>query len=144
MNEYWIAVADSGKARIFSRAKKFSKLEEIETLVHPESRLKGVDLVTDRPGQVHESHAYGESPNEATRPKELEAQRFAREIADRLERGRKKGEYRHLVLVAAPRFLGRLRNCLDAETREHVAAEVDKDLTRADGARIAAEVDEAY
>jgi len=80
MNEYWIVVADSGKARIFTRARKFSELTEIETLVHPESRLKGKDLVTDRPAQVHESHAHGQSPSGEADPKATEAERFAKAL----------------------------------------------------------------
>lgn len=64
MVKYWVVAVDSGKARIFSRNKKFSAFEEIETLVHPESRLHRQDVASDRPGQVQESRTPGENINE--------------------------------------------------------------------------------
>jgi protein required for attachment to host cells len=131
MNEYWILVADSGKARIFSRNKKFSALEELETLVHPESRLRRQDLVSDRPGQVQESRTPGESVNEEpTDPKVVEAQLFAREIAARLRKARSVNAFRHLVVVADPRFLGLIRANLDEETGNRIVASLAKNVTR--------------
>jgi protein required for attachment to host cells len=144
MNGYWIVVADAARARIFRREKKFSPIEELDTLLHPESRLRRDELVTDRPGQVQESHGHGESANEPTSdPKEVEAETFARELAAKLSHARAEGRFDHLVLVAGPRFLGRLRQRLDGDTRERVVAEIDKELTRADSERIGKEVDSA-
>lgn len=131
MNEYWIVVADAGKARLFARNKKFSKLEEIESLVHPESRLRRQDLVTDRPGQVQESRTPGEySAGEGTDPKEVEAQTFARELARHLHEGRQASRFQHLVLLAEPHFLGILRKSLDGATAKSVAAAEAVNLTR--------------
>lgn len=142
MGQYWILVADSARARLFSREKKFSRLEEIETLVHPESRLRRQDLVSDRPGQVQESKTPGESVNEEpTDPKTAEARLFARDIAHHLREARVAGTFRHLVLVADPRFLGLLRKSLDADTRECIAAEVAKSLVRGSTEDIARTVD---
>ena len=131
MSAYWIVAADSAKARIFSRSKKFSPLEELETLVHPESRLHRRDLVSDRPGTVHESRTPGESANEEpTDPKVAEAQVFARTIAHRLRAARLAGDYRDLVLVADPKFLGLVRKSLDEDTQKCVDHEVAKNVTR--------------
>lgn len=144
MNGYWIVVADAARARLFGRKKKFSPMEELDTLLHPESRLRRDELVTDRPGQVQESHGHGESANEPTSdPKDVEAETFARELADKLSHARVEGRFDHLVLVADPRFLGRLRQRLDGDTRQRVVAEVAKELTRAGSERIGEEVDKA-
>ncbi len=145
MSAYWVLVADSAKARIFSRNKKFSPLVELETLVHPESRLHRQDLVTDRPGLVHESRTPGESSNEEpTDPKVTEAQVFARDIAHRLREGRLNGDYSALVLVADPRFLGILRKCMDEDTRRAIDHEVAKNVTREDIDRITRTLDNSY
>lgn len=142
MGQYWVLVADSAKARIFSREKKFSRIEEIETLVHPESRLRRQDLVSDRPGQVQESRTPGEYANEEpTDPKVAEARLFARDMAHHLREARVAGSFQHLVLVADPRFLGLLRKSLDADTRDCVAAEVAKNLVRGSTEDIARTVD---
>ncbi len=131
MSGYWVVAADSARARIFSRSKKFSPLEELETLVHPESRLHRQDLVSDRPGTVHESRTPGESANqEPTDPKVVEAQVFARDIAHRLREARLAGDYTHLVLIADPKFLGLLRKSLDEDTRNCVGHEVAKNVAR--------------
>src|SRR5699024_9504082 len=144
MSEYWIVVADAGKARLFSRAKKFSPLEEVETLVHPESRLRRQDLTSDRSGQVQEARAPGEyAAEESTDPKDAEAQVFAREIAERLHKAHQQGGFEHLVLMADPRFLGELRKHLADSTAAAVAATVSVNLTREDVDRITRSADSA-
>lgn len=144
MAQYWILVADSARARLFARSKKFGQIEEIETLVHPESRLLRQDLASDRPGQVQESRTPGESANEApTDPKVAEAQQFARELARHLREGRVAGQFGHLVLVADPKFLGMIRKSLDHDTRSRIAAEVSKNVVRESTEAITRAVDAA-
>lgn len=144
MSKYWIVVADAAKARLFARNKKFSPLEEIETLVHPESRLRRQDLVTDRPGQVQESRTPGESAAEGhTDPKDVEAQVFARELAHHLNESRQAGHFEHLVLLAEPRFLGILRKHLDGGTAKAVAGAEAVNLTRGSIEHIASAADSA-
>lgn len=145
MHQYWIVVADAAKARIFARAKKFSALEEVETLLHPESRLRRQDLVTDRPGQVQESRTPGENAaGEGTDPKEVESLAFAREIAQRLHQARESGQFEKLVLMAAPHFLGELRKHLDQATAKAVVEAVSVNLTRESVEKITAAVDSAF
>ncbi len=131
MSRYWIVVADASNARVLAREKKFSALQEVETLTHPESRLHRRDLASDRPGRLDESYsATSSEAEEPTDPKVREAQVFAREVAHVLERGRNGHRYEELILVAEPKFLGLLRKALDDETRERVAHEVTKNVTR--------------
>ncbi len=145
MARYWVVAADASHARLFSREKKFSALEEVEDLAHPESRLHRHEMERDRPGSVQESTAYGESPNaEPTDPKVREAEEFAQELARRLEKGRKEGAFQELVIAAAPKFLGMLRQKLDAPTRDTIACEVSKNVTREPSQTIAKTVDEAF
>ncbi len=144
MTGYWIVVADASRARLFAREKKFSPLEEIESLVHPESRLRRQDLVTDRPGQVQESRTPGESSaDEPTDPKDVEAQAFARELGRQLNEARRDGRFRQLVLLAEPHFLGQLRKRLDGATADVVAGHKAIDLTRAATEQITRAADSA-
>lgn len=144
MSEYWVVVANAGRARIFSREKKFSPPVEIESLIHPESRLRRQDLAADRPGQVQESRTPAESPaGERTDPKALEATVFARELAQRLEQGRQQGRFSHLVVLAEPNFLGEIRRQLDHATAQLVAGTDTVDLTRAEIEQIAQTADSA-
>jgi protein required for attachment to host cells len=69
-------------------------------------------------------------------PKRQEAMAFAKALSERLRSGRNDGEFDKLYIVAAPTFLGLLRNKLDIHTAQMLVGEVNKDLTRLDPAKI--------
>jgi protein required for attachment to host cells len=127
----WVIVADSSRARIFNRAGKDTELLEIEDLAHPESRLPGHALTTDRPGRTFNSRG---RTRHAMQPKrsahEIVLQDFAQDLARRLERGRKNREFQQLILVAGPRFVGRIHQHLSPATAALVKREVHKNLVR--------------
>jgi protein required for attachment to host cells len=64
-----------------------------------------------------------------TDPKEVEAQKFARELADVLERGLNDHAYESLVVVAPSRFLGLLRGSVAKTVRKRIDGTIEKDLT---------------
>ena len=133
MSGIWIAVADAARARVLKADSPTGELQEIESYAHPEGRLHERDLTSDRPGRSFDSAGQGRhAMEEPQRPKEHEADTFARQLAQRLEQARTEHRYDHLILIAAPAFLGRLRQHLSAETAACVTLELDKDLTRTD------------
>lgn len=69
----------------------------------------------------------GAAPDSDSR--EVEAMKFAQELAGRLDKGRVDHEYDRLVLVAPPHFLGLLKGTLDGQVQKLLAHTVDKDLT---------------
>ena len=123
-----IAVAQRAKARFFLHAPG-QGFDEITDLVHPESRAHGIELASDRPGRVHESHGPGRSAmaKEET-PKEREASNFAREVAEAIRDRRTANAFDGFVLVAEPGFLGLLREALDDATSKTLHGEVRKDI----------------
>ncbi|TDO06698.1 host attachment protein [Halomonas ventosae] len=131
----YIVVADAARARLFTR--NGLKVSEKDSLLHAEGRMHEGDLVTDRGGDVHEStsttarSAGGEDV--ATQHHE---EIFAREVAERLYRARVDNTLDKLILVAPPRFLGRLRDKLDGPTAKLVIHTLAKDLTKASRADI--------
>ncbi|WP_203594772.1 host attachment protein [Wenzhouxiangella limi] len=142
MPGYVVIVADAARARVFTRNKKFSPLEEHSELTHPEARLRRQDLVSDRPGTVHESKAYGESPaGESTDPKDHEVEVFAGEIAEHLGQQRIERDPEGLIVVAEPRVLGLIRQKLDAATAALVTTEISANLTRESAETIAERID---
>ena len=58
-----------------------------------------------------------------------EVRQFAREIGHRLDTAAAQNRFQHLALVAAPRFLGLLRDSLDKQTRKLVTAELPKNVS---------------
>lgn len=131
MASYWILAADSTTARLFTRDRKSGPLVEHRDWLHPESRAPGRDLEDDRQGTTFSSQGHDRSENQKpTEPKTREAQDFARELAQFLDKARARGEFQSLSIVAEPSFLGLLRERLDHGTKDLVDREVDKNLTR--------------
>jgi protein required for attachment to host cells len=126
----WVIAADSSRARIFTAQSPTAKLEEHETLVNPEARLRDRDLVSDAPGRTFSRGSAQRSGMTSDDPKEHEIDQFAKALAHRLDQGRTHNEYDHLVLVAAPAFLGKLRDTLDKHVLHQVALSMDKDLSQ--------------
>lgn len=73
-------------------------------------------------------HAY----QEKIEPKKQEMIEFAKRIADYLDDARKANKLNKLLIVAAPAFLGELRNHLSTQTSEKIVFELDKNLAHHD------------
>ncbi|HAR31795.1 MAG TPA: host attachment protein [Gammaproteobacteria bacterium] len=129
LHKTWVVVADGSRARFFSREGQ-RVLHEFEVLVAPDNRLEEHEQVSDRPGRIETAsggiHSLGS--RNAARQHAFDA--FARRVAGRIDEGRKSGGLDRLVLVAAPRFLGRLRAHLSEQSAALVAVTVDKALTQ--------------
>lgn len=125
----WVLVADGSRARLFRAEGARGGLVELETWLHPESRLREQDLVTDAPGQDRGRGGVTHGFSEHQSAHEHELQTFAREIAARLHSSLNENDFSRLVLCAPPRFLGLLRDALPATVRQRVRHEIGKDLT---------------
>ncbi|MFP5307205.1 MAG: host attachment protein, partial [Gammaproteobacteria bacterium] len=107
-----VLVADRTRATLY-RVDGNSELVESEVLIHPQSRLRDHDLVSDAPGLSIGARYPRGSPTQPSSPHEREAERFAQQIGRRLAELRATSELDRLYLVAEPHFLGRLRAALD-------------------------------
>lgn len=131
MKQIWILVADSSRARVYKADPGLKELEEINGLVHSEGRMHEQAITADVPGRMSGSVAGSRHTYEDHTPvKEQEKAEFAREVAALLDQGRQQGRYGKLALIAAPDFLGVLRQHLSAQTRKMVVEEVNKNLTK--------------
>ncbi|MEJ2361830.1 MAG: host attachment protein [Gammaproteobacteria bacterium] len=128
----WVVVTDSTRARIFSADSSSAALTESESLASPEGRLHDRDMTSDLPGRSFDSNKAGgrHAMEPTTDPKQELAVEFARTIARHLEAGRVKRDFEQLVLVAAPSFLGLLREQLNNSCRKLVAYELNKNLVQ--------------
>lgn len=123
----WVLVANGSKARIFSFLK--DSLTELTVLTHPETRMHGHDLVTDRSGQSLRSGGLGHHSMEPRiQPHKNETEHFAQEVSHYLDLEYKMNQFRDLHLIASPAFLGLLRQHLHTETQKGIVTTIDKDL----------------
>lgn len=133
----WIVVANRGVARLFQARQPTGPLEEMEAFIHPEARLHDQDLVTDRPGRGYDRMGGGSHPESPdTSLAEQEANNFALELSRFLLKGRAEGRFDSLVLIAAPGFLGSLRERLDSPTRHRLMLQMAKNLVHLDAAAV--------
>jgi protein required for attachment to host cells len=131
----FVLIADASRARLFRRgAEEETALELIEEFEHPESRAMARDLMADKPGRTLWKRGQS-APDYRTDPKDVEAQKFARSLADRLASLYDSHAFHELVLAAPPKFLGLLRSTLAAHTNrvaETVVSSHEKDYTNLD------------
>ncbi len=133
MGGVWVVVATSARCRIFSQKAHAAPLEPVSEFDDPTARLKPGEINSDRPGRTFDSngkgrHAMGSTVN----PVEQRSIRFAKQVAERLDRARQRNRFSRLVLVADPKFLGLLRHGLNPATRSRLTAEIGKNLATED------------
>ena len=135
----WILVADSSRAKIFETFGPADLAREIEEFEHAEGRAHNRDLSTDAQGRYYgkgERQQGHVAPPQVT-PTEHEAELFAKQLADHLDKTRTEHRYERLCIIAPPKFLGMLRNHLHREVEKLIAATSAKDISWLDARSIA-------
>lgn len=139
----WLIVADNSKARIFTVDSRTGPIEEIESIVHTQSRLHEQNMTSDLPGRGNgKDGSGGHAYQDEVSPKEQESINFAREIANELDAARKSNKFKQFIVVAAPGFLGNLRNQLSAQTQKLSCYELAKNLSQLNAKEIRAHLPE--
>lgn len=143
-----IVVADRAEARFYDIERRDAALKSAGRMTDPQAHLHNRDFNSDRPGRVYDRapdrerrggvahHATG---GERT-PKKHEAELFARRIVDELDRAHQQGRFERLVLMAAPAFLGELRELIPKSLRASVVLQIPKDLVHQDEAAISTQL----
>lgn len=129
MTQMWIVVANSSIARILAAPTPAGPLVELECLSHTAGRFLDHELVSDRQGRAFDSIGHARHAMEPeVSPKEEEAIRFADHVAGKLRKAHAANKFDHLAIVAAPRFLGLLRERIGPAVTRSLTETVDKDL----------------
>jgi protein required for attachment to host cells len=129
----WVVVADEAIARVLQRQKARAVVEPVEELTDPASHARGAELGRDAHGR-RAAGAPGQNPAGLTTSageddrRRIEAETFARRVAQRLTEAHNQHRFEELHIAAAPRFLGMLRKALDPHVAASVKDEIAKDL----------------
>jgi len=125
----WIVVGHRAGVHIFTKSASDPQLRSHRTWEHPQGRLRTGELSDDRDGITFDPAGPGQRRMEPPLdPTEQLAQSFANDVATYLDHARHDGQFTQLVLIAGPRFLGRLREALSDATQATVIGSVDKNL----------------
>lgn len=127
MKKLWVLVANSSNAKIFSVNGIGKEIKKIHDVEHPDSRKKGREILTDRPGRAYDRvgegrHAVGKNPLTH------EHQIFAHEIYELVKRGYDSGSFEEIAVIAPPNFLGELRQTMIGPVKNLITQEIDKDI----------------
>ncbi|WP_332674850.1 host attachment protein [Aromatoleum sp.] len=130
----WILVANASLAKLYANLGPNKGLTLVKELIHPESRQKNSELVTDRSGhQATAGNGAGGGQGSKlpqTAPKTHEAKLFAQEIAQELYLGRAKNAFGRAIVFAPPAFMGMLNAVLDNPTAQLITDRFEKDYTK--------------
>jgi protein required for attachment to host cells len=134
----WIVVADESAATVYDRKSRNGPLKELFQLANEASRKKTADLISDRGGRSFDSHGQGRHTmtKEQSGPKKQAAHAFAKIIAGRINNAIHDGACDEIALIAAPRFLGVLRDALEKAGNVMPALTIDKEMVGRDIADI--------
>ncbi len=126
----WILVANASLAKLYENLGPNKGLKLIKELIHPESRQKNGELVSDRSGAMAMTGSGGGSMQPQTMPKQHEAKVFAQEIAQALYHGRTSNAFKRAIVVAPPAFMGLLNAVIDGPTAQLITDRFEKDYTK--------------
>lgn len=136
MTMTWILVANASEAHLYSspKARLFNQhghLREVGSFDHPQSRQKTADFVSDRNGCRPANNAGMSTTINAHSAKEVEAETFARELADKLAHEHFADRYQDLIIAAPPSFCGMLNKHLQSRHLDNiVSVRIQKDYTK--------------
>lgn len=114
-NNALVVVADGEGARVFRNSGDGGKVS-----LQQHDLLELMDANDDGPAGVQPAESGGADIDKAT---------FAKQLANRLNRGALRNEYEALVLIADAGTLGEMRPLLHKEVQQRLVREMSKDLT---------------
>ena len=126
----WILVADGARARIIENLGPGKGLQPALNNDFAASHAPTRKFVTGKPGR---NRTDGGGAHHGIEPRvdwhRFEKHRFARGMADLINRAAPRRAFDRLILVAPPETLGALRGKLSSAARSRLAGEITKDLT---------------
>lgn len=111
----WVVVADGGGARLFTNVGT-----EREIALRQDELIHQDDLKEGGPGDL---------PDDLERLPEIDEAAFSRRLAHTINAAALQHRFQHLVLIADPQSLGRMRPLLHKETLARLVGELPKTLT---------------
>ena len=135
---YLVVVADEYRAIIYARDTLTGPLRKLRTYTNETARMKTGELLSDRGGRSFDSHGQGRHAMGGDRdaPQQHLARAFAKSIAEVIAAESHRGTCRGYAVIAAPRFLGLLRQEFATQLKDEPYATVDKDVVSQDEAVI--------
>jgi hypothetical protein len=129
-NSAWVFVGDGRHALFFVNHGDAELLDlrviEARTDHNPPTHLQG----SDAPGRSFASKGGVRSALDNTDWHNIEEERFAHAMADKINKAAETNAFSEIIIVAPPRTLGEIRKDLSVKAKSKITGEIHKDLTR--------------
>ena len=127
----WVLVAHRVGASFYQRIDNGKALELVKSIAYPQGKLKSGQIDSDRPGRAMGVTSRRRIAFDVEKGSQKQNERkFAKRLAQIVNRAALGRKYDKLVLVAEPHFLGLLREDLDKRSTARVVGEFRSDLGR--------------
>ncbi|RFO98546.1 host attachment protein [Rhodoferax lacus] len=147
MPHTWILVANGQRARFLQHDRAQGGFAELADFVYPYAPTSTHSAAAHphgEQGRGHGSAAHGGTQFEPQTPDHEKAHtRFARQLADYVNKGVEGQQCDRIALIASSPMLGALRPLLSASAQEKVLRSVDSDFTVYQGHELQQRVQEA-
>ena len=125
----WVVVADGEKALFMINVGDKEDMNLVVRSREEHENPQAGEWASDRPGRFNDGPAPQRSAVEDTDWHQLEKQRFASDLAERLYAAAHDGAFDHLVLIASREILSQVRDEMHPEVAARVMLDVPKVLT---------------
>ena len=125
----YVLIADGGRARLLLQEGRGKEPRELSEFAMSADDLPERHVERERPGRVHDSVGPGRHAVEPRTTHERQDEMdFARHVVERVDGLQQ--EFDRLIIVAAPKTLGDIRNILPSSLSKKVTSTLAKDLTK--------------
>lgn len=132
-----IVACSAAEARLWRSTSRFGEWQFLTSMSNPSATDREAEFSSDRPGRAFDSFGAGRhSMTQARSAHHHDLLQFARQLAEYLNRSIANADFAHIVLIAAPKFLGCLRNEMSDAARRALVLEESKNLTVLDDSAI--------
>lgn len=131
----WIIMGHRAGAQVFERGEH--KLFLVQDFSFPEGRIKESKLVSDRAGRSFDSYSRSQGGHQTSAarhalsakesPQDHALTTFTEQLAKFIDSALSENKFGELILVAEPRFLGRLKSHLSPNALRRIILEKEKD-----------------
>lgn len=145
MQTTWVVAADSNRARIFQLSASGDKLQEIEDMFNPEGRQSEREQTSDAGGRFAQgahggggvgggsdlgagARGQGHTSEAQESAREHDVNMFSKQLVRYLDQARNEHRFDKLRVIAAPKFLGLIRQNMSKECQKMVEEEVSKEI----------------
>jgi protein required for attachment to host cells len=132
----WVVSLNSSLGHIYSYEPKEHKLTLLNSLTNPSAHLKNSDLLTDKPGHYQTMHSAKGAYEAPSDPREVELDRFTKNLADLLKKGLDNHQYKQLILCAPPHVGGILLSNVDKQVEHSLLVNIKKNFAESEPSQL--------